>query len=202
MANQKRGRRPHLQPSEYHTCIQCKETKSASAYHICKSRPTGLQGKCKTCQQLDGLKFRHDNPEYYNGNDESYFVKNKELWNAYQRKFLKADKNSIVYCIETPSGLYIGSTKAYLWIRNNTHRKDYRKWKRGIAVSTTPDLHKAWDKMGGDDWLKTLLDIKIIEEFDADMLPHVLKQKERDYIRKYEAQGLPLLNINWTKKRK
>ena len=196
----KTGRPHYLQQSEYQICIQCKETKSEKEFYKCKSRPTGLQAKCKTCQKIDGAKFRNQNPEYYNGSDESYFVKNKEQWNAYQRQFLKADKNSIVYCIETPFGLYIGSTKAYLWNRVSVHRRDYRRHIKGLAISTTPGLHEGWDKMGGDEWLKTLLDIKIVETFDVSMPSHILKQKEREYIQKFERQGIELLNIRGTRK--
>ena len=54
--------------------------------------------------------------------------------------------------------------------------------------------------MGGDEWLKTLLDIKIVETFDVSMPAHILKQKEREYIQKFERQGIELLNIRGTRK--
>jgi len=189
------GRPSYLKQSPYHICIDCGETKSEKDYYKCKSRPTGLQAKCKGCCKKDGLKFRNENPEYYTGTDESYFVKNKEQWNSYQRQFFKCDKPATIYSIETPHGLYIGCTHGYLWNRMKVHRRDYRVYLKS-GKSPHPLLHTAWDKMGGDEWLKTLLDVRVIEEFPKDITQSQLLTKEKEYIQKFQSQGLTLLNIH------
>jgi hypothetical protein len=50
--------------------------------------------------------------------------------------------------------------------------------------------------MGGDEWLKTLLDVRVIEEFPKDITQSQLLTKEKEYIQKFQSQGLSLLNIH------
>jgi len=188
------GRPSYLKPSPYHICNQCGVTKSEKEFYKCKARPTGLQAKCKECCKQDGLKFRNENPQYYTGNDTSYFVKNREQWNSYLKQFLKCDKPATIYSIETPHGLYIGCTHGYLWNRMKVHRRDYRRHQKGLPGSRIPLLHNAWDKMGGEEWLKTLLDVRVIEEFPKDITQSQLLTLEKQYIKKFESQGITLLN--------
>jgi hypothetical protein len=69
---------------------------------------------------------------------------------------------------------------------------------RGQKTNFIPGLHAAFDKEG-EDWVKSLETMKIIETFPKDFTQSQLLTKERAYIKKYESQGITLLNITGTK---
>jgi len=202
MAQQKTktGPKPHLQPSEFHTCLKCKKTKAASEFYKCSSRKTGKQPNCKQCNKEEGMYFRHVlRQEYYwSENGSGYFEKDYEKTLEYYRDYVRADKVPFVYSIETPSGIYIGCSRSKFVVRKGRHKIDYMRFVRGQKANVIPLLHQAFKKEG-DDWLKCLDTMKVLEEFPISFTQSQLLTQERGYIKKYEAQGIPILNISGSK---
>ena len=179
------------------TCSACSEEKATTEFYKCRSRKNGLQAKCKICCRIDGIQFRYENPQYYTGSDLSYFNKNSKQWQAYLAQFIKANKTSIVYSLETPYGNYVGCTKTYLWNRMAQHRRNYRFYKKGNVTSNIiPLLYAAWDKMSDEEWIKSIVDVQILEEFPKSMTKSALLKKETEWIQKLSKQGYTLLNTN------
>jgi hypothetical protein len=198
MAKQKNkaGRPSFLHPSEFHTCLKCKKTKPASEFYKCSSRPTGKQPHCKVCNREEGIYFRNVlRPEFYwSENGSGYFEKDYEKTLEYYRDYVRADKVPFVYSIETPYGIYIGCSRSLFVVRKGRHKIDYMRHVRGQKGSRLPGLHKAFDKLG-EDWVKCMDTMKVLEEFPKGFTQSQLLTKERTYIKKYEAQGITLLNI-------
>lgn len=200
MAKSNRGPIPYLQPSEFLTCLKCKKTKESSEFYKCVSRPTGKQPNCKSCNKEEGMYFRHVlRPEFYwSENGNGYFQKDYQKTLDYYNDYVRADKIPFIYSIQTPSGIYIGCSRSKFVVRKSRHKIDYMRYVRGQQGSSLPGLHKAFDKEGKD-WVKCIDSMKIIETFSKDLTQSQLLTKERNYIKKYEAQGIPLLNILGTK---
>lgn len=202
MAQQKNksGRPSFLQPSEFHTCLKCKNTKPASEFYVCRSRPTGLQPHCKACNKTEGIYFRHVlREEYYWGkNGNGYFQKDYQKTLDYYNDYVRADKVPFIYSIQTQSGIYIGCSRSKFVVRKGRHKIDYMRHFRGQKTNFIPGLHAAFDKEG-EDWVKSLETMKILETFSKDLTQSQLLTKERAYIKKFESQGIILLNISGTK---
>jgi hypothetical protein len=200
MAKSKRGPIPQLQPSEFLTCLKCKKTKSSSEFYKCVARPTGKQPNCKECNKEEGIYFRHVLREeyYWSQNGKGYFQKDYRKTLDYYNDYARADKVPFIYSIETPSGIYIGCSRSLFVIRKGRHKIDYGRYIRGQQGSSLPGLHKAFDKEG-EDWIKCLDTMKIIETFPKTLTQSQLLTKERNLIKKLEAQGITLLNIVGTK---
>lgn len=196
----KAGRPSFLKPSEFHTCLKCKKTKSASEFYVCRSRPTGLQPNCRECNRAEGIYFRHVlRTEYYWGkNGNGYFEKDYQKTLDYYNDYVRADKIPFVYSIQTPSGIYIGCSRSLFVVRKGRHKIDYMRHVRGQKTNSIPGLHAAFDKEG-EDWFKSLDTMKILETFSKDLTQSQLLTKERSYIKKFESQGIILLNISGTK---
>lgn len=197
---QNKGPIPHLQPSEFHTCLKCKKTKSASEFYKCVARPTGKQPNCKQCNKEEGIYFRHVlRPEFYwSENGTGYFEKDYRKTLDYYNNYIRADKIPFIYSIQTPSGIYIGCSRSLFVVRKSRHKIDYMRHVRGQKTNTIPGLHAAFDKEG-ENWVKYLDTMKILETFSKDLTQSQLLTKERSYIKKYESQGIILLNISGTK---
>ena len=193
---QNRGPIPHLQPSEFLTCLKCKKTKASSEFYKCSSRPTGKQGNCKSCCRESGVYFRTVlREEYYWGkNGNGYFQKDYQKTLDYYNDYVRADKVPFIYSIETPSGIYIGCSRSKFVVRKGRHKIDYMRHFRGQKSNFIPGLHAAFNKEG-EDWVKSLETMKILETFPKSFTQSELLTKERGYIKKYEEQGITLLNI-------
>ena len=200
MAKQKRGPIPFLQPSEFLTCLKCQKTKASSEFYKCAARPTGKQPNCKECNKEEGIYFRHVLREdyYWSQNGNGYFQRDYQKTLDYYNDYVRADKIPFVYSIETSEGIYIGCSRSKFVVRKSRHKIDYMRHFRGQKCSSLPGLHKAFDNEG-EDWIKSLDTMKIIETFPKDLTQSQLLTKERNYIKKYEEQGITLLNIVGTK---
>jgi hypothetical protein len=198
MAQQKKkaGRPTFLKPSEFHTCNKCKITKPASEFYKCVSRPTGKQPNCKACCRESGVYFRTVlREEYYWSTDGTgYFEKDYRKTLDYYNDYIRADKIPFIYSIQTPSGIYIGCSRSLFVVRKSRHKIDYMRHVRGQKTNSIPGLHAAFDKEG-ENWIKYLDTMKILETFSKDLTQSQLLTKERAYIKKYESQGITLLNI-------
>lgn len=173
-------------------CPQCETTKSVADFYKNKSKKDGLQRCCKTCCNINSKKFRDINPEYYWGND-GYFTKDKEKFLKYSRDISRADKSSKIYSIETPDGIYIGSTKRMLYKRMGTHLTDYRAGKKDKSRYCIPLLHGSFNKYSIDEVKEFLKNVKLIEEFDGNILE--TRRKESYWMEYHKQMGFTLLNI-------
>jgi hypothetical protein len=173
-------------------CPQCGQDKKLSEYYKNKTSKDGFQRCCKVCCNINSKKFREDRPEYYWG-EGGYFRKRYKETIQYQLDMSRADKSSKIYMIETPDGVYIGSTKRFLYNRTNTHMSDYLSGKRGLLKVKLPLLHASFSKYTLDEVRKFLKDTKVLEEFDGDR--YETKRKESYWMEYYKRLGFTLLNV-------
>ena len=125
-------------------CNNCYETKLVTEFSKCRSRKTGYQGKCKSCNKKDNDKYRKENKNYWSY--EFGYFSDKKKW-KYISEYMAADKPIKVYRIDLPSGShYIGSTKALMNVRMTRHVVDYRRAKDGHRDRCIPGLHSEFDK--------------------------------------------------------
>ena len=126
-------------------CNSCDTMLPTSEFSKCRTRKSGYQSKCKSCNKKDNDKYRKHNPQYWSY-EHGYFS-DKTKW-EYISHYMAADKAIKIYKIVHPNGKhYIGSTKALLNVRLARHVQDYRRYKDGNTDRTIPLLHKEWDKM-------------------------------------------------------
>jgi hypothetical protein len=178
------------------TCGKCKETKSPDEFYKCSRRKTGKQQNCKECSKKINKEFRNTNPNYYWGNDLSYFKRNYERTIKYHSEYQKANKEPFIYKISTSNGLYIGCSKAKPNVRLTSHRNDFLQFLQGKAwKKPLPLLHKAL-KDEGDNWINCLATFKIIEVLPLGTPKETLYELETYWIRKHEELGYNMLNVN------
>ena len=175
-------------------CNQCKLEKPTTEFNKLTKSKDGLQMKCKTCCKQNSKRFRIKNPNYYWGQENSYFVKNYDEKNNYNKIYYSANKTAKVYRIDFPDGqIYIGSTKRTLAQRINNHLVDYRRFTRN-AKPTLPLFHKKLNDYSPQQAKKLLKSAYIVKEFDGnrtDML-----EAEKKEILKLRKAGYILLNKN------
>lgn len=173
-------------------CKQCKTVKPLQEFYKNKKNKDGLQRYCKICCKQNNKKFRELNPEYYWG-PNGYFNQRYDDVMKYQLDMSRADKTCKVYMIETPDGVYIGSTKRLMYNRMNTHMSDYLAGLRGSEKVKLPLLHGSFSKYTRDEVRQFLKDVKILEEFEGTRLE--LKRKESYWMEYYKKMGFNLLNV-------
>lgn len=175
-------------------CKQCGTVKPLEEFHKQRSRPDGLQRYCKVCCNLNSKKFRERRPDYYWGEKDGYFVKNYDTTMKYQLDRSRADKSTKIYLIETPDGVYIGSTKRLIKVRMVTHMCDYMCFHRGKKRAYLPLLHHSFEKYPKEEVRGFLNDVKVLEEFESDIVE--ARRKESFWIEYYRRMGFNLLNVN------
>jgi hypothetical protein len=173
-------------------CLQCKETKPVADYYKNKTNKDGLQRYCKICCNINSKKFRERRPDYYWGAN-GYFTNRYNEVIQYQLDMSRADKSSKIYMIETPDGIYIGSTKRHLYNRTNTHMSDYLAGQRGNCKVKLPLLHASFKKYTLDEVRQFLKETKVLEEFEGDR--YDTKRKESFWMEYYKRLGFTLLNV-------
>lgn len=172
-------------------CAQCKEVKPVADYYKNKTSKDGLQRCCKTCCNINSKRFREERPDYYWGKN-GYFTNRYDETIEYQLKMSRADKSSKIYMIETPDGVYIGSTKRFLYNRMTTHYSDYKAALKGKDKVKLPLLHASFKKYTSDEVKQFLKEVKILEEFEGDR--YETHRKESYWIEYYKRLGFNLLN--------
>lgn len=173
-------------------CKQCKEVKPVADYYKNKTTKDGLQRYCKVCCNINSKKFRENRPDYYWGKDGYFTTRYKETI-QYQMEMSKANKSSKIYMIETPDGIYIGSTKRFTYLRMNTHMTDYLAGQRGNSKVKLPLLHASFNKHTIDEVKQFLKEVKILEEFEGDK--YETHRKESYWMEYYRRMGFTLLNV-------
>jgi len=168
-------------------CKKCEQTKSTTEFYKCTPNKDGLQHYCKICCNKSSKEFRVKRPDYYWGED-GYFRNNYEELMVYQKGRQTADKSPKVYMITTPDGVYIGSTKRFLYLRMIGHLTDYITGKKII-----PLLHQSFDRYTIPEVRQFIKDVKLLEEFEGDRSE--ARKRELYWIEHYSNLGYNLLNM-------
>ena len=109
-------------------CSKCDELKLTTQFSKFTNAKDGLQNYCKSCNKKINDKV---NPKNYD-------------------KYLRADKNGIIYRIVNPLGeTYIGCTKMKIEYRLTIHKSTYH-YEKANGYTTFPKLHKSFDIWGID----------------------------------------------------
>jgi predicted GIY-YIG superfamily endonuclease len=179
-------------------CPQCGENKPTTEFYKNKSSKDELQRCCKICCNFNSKKFRENRPEYYWGTDGYFTTRYKETI-EYQIQVSKANKSGKIYLIETPDGIYIGSTKRNFNLRLHTHMADYKNKFLRQGINVIPLLYKSFSNYSIDEVKTFLRNAKLIEEFEGDK--YETHRKESYWMEHYKRMGLTLLNVrdSWGK---
>lgn len=176
------------------TCTQCGIEQSTTNYNKHVTTKDGLQHRCKTCCRANSKLFRERRPDYYWGNDKSYFIKNHDKLEIYNKDYMSANKIGKVYRIDLPGGSYIGSTKRHLHTRITQHFTDYKKvLKNGKNLSYLPLLHNELGNYHLNEIRAYLKKAYVIDELHG--TSGEIKDREKEWIIKLCNQGIRLLNI-------
>jgi hypothetical protein len=121
-------------------CYLCKGYKPTTEYYKCITNKDGFQNRCKSCCKITNKDFRDNNPTYYWGTENSYFVKNYDMEMDYLSRWGKADKNCLIYSIEVNGRVYVGSTKRTKIQISNSLKQDYNRMVKYPELKKTPIL--------------------------------------------------------------
>ena len=176
-------------------CVNCFLVKPLTEFNLNSTSKDGKQRNCKICCRKLSKEFRKNNPKYYWGADNSYFVKNFYEKSNYNKKYYAADKTIKLYRVDMPNGsAYIGVTKRYLQRRINGHVSDWLRFKRE-NTPTLPLLHN---------YLKDFTEQEIKQIFNSAYIVKELYGNrkdmlavEKDYIIQLRKEGISLLNTNY-----
>jgi hypothetical protein len=177
------------------TCTQCKIEQPTTEFNKRTAAKDGLQQRCKTCCKSNSKYFRDVlRPDYYWGEEQGYFIKNREKTDMYNKDYFSANKTAKIYRIDLPEGSYIGATKRHLHTRLTQHVTDFKKIIReGKGAAYLPLLHNALANYELSDIKKILRSGYIIDQFNGNSTE--MKQREKEWIIKLSTDGVKLLNI-------
>jgi hypothetical protein len=181
------------------TCGKCKETKSADEFYKCSRRHTGKQASCKICSKKINAEFRNANPNYYWGDDTSYFRRNYIKTMKYHADYQRADKNGFIYKINTSKGIYIGCSKANPSIRKSGHKNDFLQFLLGKPYRKSLPIFFQALLAEGDNWVECLKTFKIIEVLPLGTSKEKMFELETYWIQLHKKLGYNLLNKNKVK---
>lgn len=176
-------------------CNQCGIEQPTTEFNKRTASKDGLQQRCKTCCKSNSKYFRDVlRPDYYWGDTEGYFIKNREKTDLYNKDYFTANKTAKIYRIDLPEGSYIGATKRHLHTRLTQHVTDFRKIiKQGPGAAYLPLLHKALSNYELSDIKKIVRSGYLIDQFNGNSIE--MKQREKEWIIKLSTDGVKLLNI-------
>lgn len=181
-------------------CSQCNLTKDINEFYNDRSQEDGKQRKCKDCSKLNNKRFKEKNPYYWWGDVDSYFSKNYTKTLNYIREYVRAkDKDMIVYTVETPEGLFIGSTRRKLVLLKTGLKVDLRNSHKGITKNhTLVRLNKVLLNYSLEEGLKMIEDLTVVVgatgTFDAQM------ENKKRLIKLLENKDVKILNKKHTNK--
>jgi hypothetical protein len=180
-------------------CSKCKVVKPIEEYHKSNREKDGKQNKCKECFKLINKQFREKNPKYYWGSEDSYFVQRYEETRKYTDEYAKGNKTNIVYIIETPEGIYVGSTKRLFNLKKAFHKNSLLMAKENRRNnSDIKCLNDVLVKYPIEEGYKMINDSKIVYEGDGDR--EDLRIKTRQYVQYFNDKGFKILNIIYNEK--
>lgn len=146
-------------------CSCCGELKSTTKFSKRTLSKDGLQAYCVQCV-----------------NDRNHKKDVIERRNEYNRDYMKADKDGLIYTITNPVGeTYCGSTEKLANVRFNQHRADYV-----CKFGTLPLLHKSFEQWGID-----AHEFKVIENH-GHINTNSLREIESNMIKAYKVNGKSL----------
>jgi hypothetical protein len=176
-------------------CTQCKIEQPTTEFNKHSGTKDQLQYRCKTCSKSNSKYFRDVlRPDYYWGEENGYFVKNKEKTDMYNKDYCKANKVAKIYRIDLPGGVYIGATKRHLHTRLTQHFTDFKRTLRHTKnLSYLPLLHTELAKYELSEIRKFIRTGYVIEELNGNSVE--MKEREKEWIIKLSGEGIKLLNI-------
>jgi len=176
-------------------CTQCKIEQPTTQFNKRTAAKDGLQQRCKTCCKSNSKYFRDVlRPDYYWGDMEGYFVKNKVKTDMYNKDYFTANKSAKIYRIDLPEGTYIGATKRHLHTRLTQHINDFKKVIRdGKSVAYIPLFYNALTNYELSDIKKIIRSGYVIDQLNGNSAE--MKQREKEWIIKLSKDGVKLLNI-------
>lgn len=77
------------------TCSTCKKDKPSSQYSVCSKVKSGLNARCKSCEQIRHKKDYQDNKDYIKNRERLYRVENYKLRLDIERKSRYKNKEKI-----------------------------------------------------------------------------------------------------------
>lgn len=180
-------------------CGKCRKVKPIEMFHKCSTTRDGVQTKCKECVSNLNKLFREKNPKYYWGSEDSYFVQRYEETRKYTDEYSKGNKENTVYTIETPDGIYVGSTKRLFHIKLAFHRNNLlMAFENRRNKSDIKCLNDVLVKYPIEEGRKMINNAKIVYQGDGDR--EDLRIKTRQYIQYFNDKGLKVININLNEK--
>jgi hypothetical protein len=164
--------------------------------------PDGLQRRCKDCSKINSKNFRKENPKYYWGKDESYFLVNKIKTKKYNRKYYGIDKFVKIYIIETPDEVYVGTTRRKIEMKKQFHRTNFKSFLEGRPDERNNLYHinAELSKYGLEKGIEYIDNLKIIDYFEGDL--ESLNTKRKEIIDKLVSEGKTLTNRIYNPKNK
>ena len=184
------------------TCNKCNVTKPEEEFYNSKTRKTGKQPNCKTCQKdYKKLWYNEINPQYYWGKN-GYFVRRYAETLQYQIDYKRADKDCKVYKLTFQDGdIYIGYTKRNIGVRIVEWKRHWILFKKEpIHPSVThSSVFKAFLSKGlTEEQIKEVWDsVEVIKQFPGTRYSGLKAEKES--IEEYKKNGYNLLNIHHNK---
>lgn len=180
-------------------CNKCKLVKPMEEFHNAKKNRDGKQDKCKECFKIINKEFREKNPKYYWGTEDSYFVQRYDEIREYCDEYSKGNKKITIYTIDTPDGIYVGSTKRRFNLKLAFHRNNLlMAFENRRNHSDIKCLNDVLIKHPIEEGYERINNAKIIYEGDGDNEQRARKQ--RQYIQYFNDQGLKVININYNEK--
>ena len=158
-------------------CYKCGETKPLTEFYKTKSRPDGLDNKCKTCS-------REAVRQYYQENRETIVERERQY-----KRDRKASQPACVYEIMNTinNKLYVGQTTRgeIRWIEHLSHLRG--------GYHGNPDLQADFNQYGED-----VFEWRIIKEFKTKD-EQLLITEESKIMNQYIDEGKSLYNVIFIK---
>ena len=149
-------------------CGKCGKTKPTSEFNKCTNAKSGLQSYCRECSKINNARKEVIEKRY-----------------EYNKDYLRADKDGVIYTITNPLGeTYTGSTQRLPHVRWSAHKSSYLS-----KPGQYPLLHNSFDIWGFD-----AHEFKVIDSY-VNIKKIELREIESNMIKAYKLNGTSL-NIN------
>jgi hypothetical protein len=182
-------------------CNQCHLWFEESNFHKRTKSPDGLQHRCKDCSKKNSKKFRVEHPDYYWGTDESYFVQNRDKLVVYEKEYYGATNMGKIYTIETPGGLYVGTTRRKIHLKQQCHRDNIRRYLKGNINETNIEcINRELVKWPLEKAIDAINNLQIVDYFNGDHSEMIRRRK--DIIKQLVENGEKVVNVIFHPKKK
>jgi 5-methylcytosine-specific restriction endonuclease McrA len=113
----------------YKTCSKCSQTKLINLFSNKKTGKYGVSAICKTCDAIQGKKWRENNPDRKKQSDRNWQINNKSKKRESQRRWEQknAEKEKMrkrLYYLENKDEF---RKKNKIWSKNNREKENAKK---------------------------------------------------------------------------